>query len=245
MTRFLIISIFIFVNQLSANNKDEKIFKNIISDYNIEKSIENFEFTEEQSKKLCGENPISIDCEIKTIYVMNEITKKRILHLLNQISQKYNIDKKLAYKLNLKYLKYISKNQKVDQIVSYCESSICYEKSIRDDLIHFENNLELILENNNIESDNNINYEQLIKNIYEENLRSIEELKNNDEIEYKKMKNNFIDVYKSWNDYETNLTLFLKKIKKNNFKWKEIFNKDRFNYLIRYKYFFEDVKIKK
>lgn len=45
MTRFLIISIFIFVNQLSANNKDEKIFKNIISDYNIEKSIENFEFT--------------------------------------------------------------------------------------------------------------------------------------------------------------------------------------------------------
>ena len=62
MTRFLIISIFIFVNQLSANNKDEKIFKNIISDYNIEKSIENFEFTEEQSKKLCGENPISIDC---------------------------------------------------------------------------------------------------------------------------------------------------------------------------------------
>ena len=88
MTRFLIISIFIFVNQLSANNKDEKIFKNIISDYNIEKSIENFEFTEEQSKKLCGENPISIDCEIKTIYVMNEITKKRILHLLNQISQK-------------------------------------------------------------------------------------------------------------------------------------------------------------
>ena len=90
MTRFLIISIFIFVNQLSANNKDEKIFKNIISDYNIEKSIENFEFTEEQSKKLCGENPISIDCEIKTIYVMNEITKKRILHLLNQISQKYN-----------------------------------------------------------------------------------------------------------------------------------------------------------
>ena len=137
MTRFLIISIFIFVNQLSANNKDEKIFKNIISDYNIEKSIENFEFTEEQSKKLCGENPISIDCEIKTIYVMNEITKKRILHLLNQISQKYNIDKKLAYKLNLKYLKYISKNQKVDQIVSYCVSSICYEKSIRDDLIHF------------------------------------------------------------------------------------------------------------
>lgn len=214
MTRFLIISIFIFVNQLSANNKDEKIFKNIISDYNIEKSIENFEFTEEQSKKLCGENPISIDCEIKTIYVMNEITKKRILHLLNQISQKYNIDKKLAYKLNLKYLKYISKNQKVDQIVSYCVSSICYEKSIRDDLIHFENNLELILENNNIESDNNINYEQLIKNIYEENLRSIEELKNNDEIEYKKMKNNFIDVYKSWNDYETNLTLFLKKLKK-------------------------------
>ena len=245
MTRFLIISIFIFVNQLSANNKDEKIFKNIISDYNIEKSIENFEFTEEQSKKLCGENPISIDCEIKTIYVMNEITKKRILHLLNQISQKYNIDKKLVYKLNLKYLKYISKNQKVDQIVSYCVSSICYEKSIRDDLIHFENNLELILENNNIESDNNINYEQLIKNIYEENLGSIEELKNNHEIEYKKMKNNFIDVYKSWNDYETNLTLFLKKIKKNNFKWKEIFYKDRFNYLIRYKYFFEDVKIKK
>ena len=39
------------------------------------------------------------------------------------------------------------------------------------------------------------------------------------------MKNNFIDVYKSWNDYETNLTLFLKKIKKNNFKWKEIFYK--------------------
>ena len=66
---------------------------------------------------------------------------------------------------NLKYLKYISKNQKVDQIVSYCVSSICYEKSIRDDLIHFENNLELILENNNIESDNNINYESLIKNI--------------------------------------------------------------------------------
>lgn len=245
MTRFLIISIFIFVNQLSANNKDEKIFKNIISDYNIEKSVENFQFTEEQSKKLCGENPISIDCEIKTIYVMNEITKKRILHLLNQISQKYNIDKKLVYKLNLKYLKYISKNQKVDQIVSYCVSSICYEKSIRDDLIHFENNLELILENNNIESDNNINYEPLIKNIYEENLGSIEELKNNHEIEYKKMKNNFIDVYKSWNDYETNLTLFLKKIKKNNFKWKEIFYKDRFNYLIRYKYFFEDVKIKK
>ena len=213
MTRFLIISIFIFVNQLSANNKDEKIFKNIISDYNIEKSVENFQFTEEQSKKLCGENPISIDCEIKTIYVMNEITKKRILHLLNQISQKYNIDKKLVYKLNLKYLKYISKNQKVDQIVSYCVSSICYEKSIRDDLIHFENNLELILENNNIESDNNINYEPLIKNIYEENLGSIEELKNNHEIEYKKMKNNFIDVYKSWNDYETNLTLFLKKIK--------------------------------
>ncbi len=245
MTRFLIISIFIFVNQLSANNKDEKIFKNIISDYNIEKSVENFQFTEEQSKKLCGENPISIDCEIKTIYVMNEITKKRILHLLNQISQKYNIDKKLVYKLNLKYLKYISKNQKVDQIVSYCVSSICYEKSIRDDLIHFENNLELILENNNIESDNNINYEPLIKNIYEENLGSIEELKNNHEIEYKKMKNNFIDVYKSWNDYETNLTLFLKKIKKNNFKWKEIFYKDRFNYLIRYKDFFEDVKIKK
>ena len=245
MTRFLIISIFIFVNQLSANNKDEKIFKNIISDYNIEKSVENFQFTEEQSKKLCGENPISIDCEIKTIYVMNEITKKRILHLLNQISQKYNIDKKLVYKLNLKYLKYISKNQKVDQIVSYCVSSICYEKSIRDDLIHFENNLELILENNNIESDNNINYEPLIKNIYEENLGSIEELKNNHEIEYKKMKNNFIDVYKSWNDYETNLTLFLKKIKKNNFNWKEIFYKDRFNYLIRYKDFFEDVKIKK
>ena len=208
MTRFLIISIFIFVNQLSANNKDEKIFKNIISDYNIEKSVENFQFTEEQSKKLCGENPISIDCEIKTIYVMNEITKKRILHLLNQISQKYNIDKKLVYKLNLKYLKYISKNQKVDQIVSYCVSSICYEKSIRDDLIHFENNLELILENNNIESDNNINYEPLIKNIYEENLGSIEELKNNHEIEYKKMKNNFIDVYKSWNDYETNLLNF-------------------------------------
>ena len=243
MTRFLIISIFIFVNQLSANNKDEKIFKNIISDYNIEKSVENFQFTEEQSKKLCGENPISIDCEIKTIYVMNEITKKRILHLLNQISQKYNIDKKLVYKLNLKYLKYISKNQKVDQIVSYCVSSICYEKSIRDDLIHFENNLELILENNNIESDNNINYEPLIKNIYEENLGSIEELKNNHEIEYKKMKKNFIDVYKSWNNYETNLTLFLKKIKKNNFKWKEIFYKDRFNYLIRYKDFFEDVKI--
>ena len=210
MTRFLIISIFIFVNQLSANNKDEKIFKNIISDYNIEKSVENFQFTEEQSKKLCGENPISIDCEIKTIYVMNEITKKRILHLLNQISQKYNIDKKLVYKLNLKYLKYISKNQKVDQIVSYCVSSICYEKSIRDDLIHFENNLELILENNNIESDNNINYEPLIKNIYEENLGSIEELKNNHEIEYKKMKNNFIDVYKSWNDYETNLRAPLK-----------------------------------
>ena len=54
MTKFLLIAIFIFLNQLSANNEDEKIFKTIISNYNVEKPIENFEFTEEQSKILCG-----------------------------------------------------------------------------------------------------------------------------------------------------------------------------------------------
>ena len=249
MTKLLLIAIFIFLNQLSANNEDEKIFKTIISNYNVEKPIENFEFTEEQSKILCGEDPTSIDCEIKTIYVVNEITKKRILYLLNQISQKYNIDKKLTYELNSKFLRYIEKNQKVDQIVSYCLSSICYEKSIRDDLNYFENNLESILDNkikklpyDDIEVDNNLNYEVSIKNSYKENLELIEKLKNNDEIEYQKIKNDFVNIQKLWNDYETTLALFLNKTKNNNSEWKEIFYKYRFNDLNRCKDYFEDVQ---
>ena len=248
MTRFLIISIFIFVNQLSANNKDEKIFKNIISNYNLEKSLEDFWFTEEQSKILCGEYPLSTICELKAVYVTNEIRKKRIMYLLNQISQKYNIDKKLVYKLNSKYLKYIYKNQKVDHILMHC--SICHERSIREDLSVFENNLESILENrikilpfyDDTETDKNLNYKPLIKSTYEENLILIEELKNNDEIEYKKLKKDFIDIHKLWNDYETTLTLFLNKTKKNDYEWEKLFYKDRIHYLHRQKDSFEDIK---
>ena len=89
MIKFLTI-IFIFKTFLFAN---EEIYNNIINNYEPKKT-NNIELSEEQLNQLCGEKHFSTECEIISLSIDNETTKKRIVYILEEITKKYKQNKK-------------------------------------------------------------------------------------------------------------------------------------------------------
>ena len=81
----LISACFLFAN--------DKVIEKIVNDYNPKIPISEFKFTKSQLDELCGVNHYSSVCETTSIYTENELRKKRIKYLLEEISEKYNIEK--------------------------------------------------------------------------------------------------------------------------------------------------------
>ena len=88
----LISACFLFAN--------DKVIEKIVNDYNPKIPISEFKFTKSQLDELCGVNHYSSVCETTSIYTENELRKKRIKYLLEEISEKYNIPVLLKFELS-------------------------------------------------------------------------------------------------------------------------------------------------
>lgn len=235
--------IFIFNTILFAN---KEVYNNIINNYEPKKT-NNIELSEEQLNQLCGEKHFSTECEIISLSIDNETTKKRIVYILEEITKKYKLDKKLAINLNTKFMNYIEENQKIDNIVSFCNSSLCFLKSIQSDLESFENALKFILNNKIIKSDDNeelSSYFSLndIDNLYLDNYNFIINTKKSAEIENPLIfRNDFLQIEKLWNAYELSLKRVLEKTSKFNLEWIRVFYKIKYNYSTTVKEYFQEI----
>ncbi|QKF76357.1 hypothetical protein [Arcobacter defluvii] len=234
--------IFIFNTLLFAN---KEVYNNIIKNYEPKK-MSNIELSEEQLNQLCGEKHFSTECEIISLSIDNETTKKRIVYILEEITKKYKLDEKLAINLNTKFMNYIEENQKIDNIVSFCNSSLCSLKSIQSGLESFESALKFVLNNKIIKSDNKelSSYFSLndIDNLYLDNYNFIVNTKKGAEIEKPLIfKNDFLQIEKLWNQYELSLKKFLEKTSKFDLEWIRVFYEIKYNYSIRLKEYFQEI----
>ena len=202
MIKILFIFFTIFTSSLTAN---EKVIKDLVKNYEVNSLINELNLSEKELDLLCGSNHLSIDCEIKSIYLENEIRKKRISYLLDEIAKKYDLDKEITSNLKINYIKYIEINEKIYRLSSYCSSNICSIKSIWVQLLDFEESLKFIL-NGNINKDLKENYITNTKNdfslnnldnLYSENVEIIDRLKNSKEFNYKSLKMDFTNIHKS------------------------------------------------
>lgn len=244
MIKILFIFFTIFTYSLNAN---EKVIKDFVKNYKVNSLKNDFHLSEKELDLLCGSNHLSMDCEIKYVYLENEIRKKRISYLLDEIAKKYDLDKKITSNLKTNYIKYIEINEKIDGLTSYCSSNICSVKNIWVELFDFEKSLKFIL-NGNINKDleedyikntkNNFSLNNL-DNLYSENVEIINKLKNSKEFDYKSLKMDFTNIHKSWKNYEKTLIEFLKKTNKYDEEWIELFYGGRFNHLEMSKEFFK------
>ncbi len=244
MIKILFIFFTIFTYSLNAN---EKVIKDMVKNYKVNSLINELNLSEKELDLLCGSNHLSSDCEIKSIYLENEIRKKRISYLLDEIAKKYDLDKVITSNLKINYIKYIEINEKIYGLSSYCSSNICSMKSIWVQLLNFEECLKFILNGNinkNLEEDyikspkNNFSLNNL-DNLYSENVEIIDRLKNSQEFNYKSLKMDFTNIHKFWKNYEKTLREFLKKTNKYNEEWIELFYGHRFNHLEISKEFFK------
>jgi hypothetical protein len=238
--------IFIFNTLLFAN---KEVYNNIIKNYEPKK-MSNIELSEEQLNQLCGEKHFSTECEIISLSIDNETTKKRIVYILEEITKKYKLDEKLAINLNTKFMNYIEENQKIDNIVSFCNSSLCSLKSIQSGLESFESALKFVLNNKIIKSDNKelSSYFSLndIDNLYLDNYNFIVNTKKGAEIEKPLIfKNDFLQIEKLWNQYELSLKKFLEKTSKFDLEWIRVFYEIKYNYSIRLKEYFQEINSQK
>ena len=232
---FKIISIILIsVCFLFAN---DKVIEKIVNEYNPKIPISEFKFTKSQLDELCGVNHYSSVCETTSIYTKNELRKKRIKYLLEEISEKYNIEKKLVTNLNDTFIKYMEENQEIVQFSLDCYSSICYEKTIWTELFYFENILTFVLTDKIDEEsktdfeieDIMVNYNKIIEQLPYLKLKKEYEV----DINYDYIQNHFFAIDKSWKEYESTFIEFLKQINKyDDIEWQKIFYSHRYNSLV-------------
>ncbi len=66
MIKILFIFFTIFTYSLNAN---EKVIKDMVKNYKVNSLINELNLSEKELDLLCGSNHLSIDCEIKSIYL--------------------------------------------------------------------------------------------------------------------------------------------------------------------------------
>ena len=254
MLKYIVIFLIFITYSLSAN---EKIIEDIVKKYNVGTSLSKLELSEKELDLICdGFNHLSMYCEIKTIDLQNKIIEKRISYLLDKISKKYNFNKKLAFDIKNKFVKYITMNEKINGFTTDCASSNCSIKTISFALENFTSSLEFVLNDNSIEptTDDNILGENSsedyrldnfslnnLDNSYLENLELIKGITDSEEINSKLLKKNFADIEKSWKDYEISLNEFLKKTNKYSTKWIKLFYITRYHHLENSKNYFREL----
>lgn len=143
-----LLTILLIINSLLYSySSDEKIFQKIINSFDPKKT-DYVSLSEEQYNLLCGTNHGSMSCESKSLYVSNEVRKRKIQFMLENISTKYNIDKKILNDLYKKYSNYINlKNGYVNAVAYDIYLSTFSSSQNSDDLGSFFGNLDSILNN--------------------------------------------------------------------------------------------------
>ena len=139
--------------------------------------------------------------------------------------------------LNKELIKYIEYNQQVNNLTTFCSSTLCSEKNISSDLEYFEDNLEKFLTNKI--SVKKINIKDINK-LYKENY---DLLKSFESDEYKVILEDFIKIDKMFKTHIFSIERILSendKIYKN--RWLDFVYLHRYNYLIQWKEFFEEEK---
>ena len=133
MTKLLTI-LLILNSLLYSYSSDEKIFQKIINSFDPKKT-DYVTLSEEQYDLLCGASRGSMYCEARTLYVSNEVKKRQTQFMLESISTKYNIDKKILNDLYNKYSNYINlKNGYVNAVISDYYLSTVSSRQNSDDL---------------------------------------------------------------------------------------------------------------
>ncbi|MBU3013826.1 hypothetical protein KO488_03590 [Poseidonibacter lekithochrous] len=243
ISKIILVMSFIFISNIFAseiieNNFDEanKVIDKKIEEYNPSEKY-NIKFSKEELNILCKTAHTSSACETVRVSVENEVIKKRISFILRKISKKYNIDENFLNDSQNKFVKYIEKKEKLDGPAFDCSSSICYVKSIWSELINFENNLTLILNNEDIKSDFEYSLNDF-DDLYIDIDNAIYMIKYNKDYDSKELKKEFDLVNIKWIDYENTLNNFLKKVNKYDIKWIKLFYKSRYSSLNAQKEYF-------
>lgn len=239
MTKLLTI-LLILNSLLYSYSSDEKIFQKIINSFDPKKT-DYVTLSEEQYDLLCGASRGSMYCEARTLYVSNEVKKRQTQFMLESISTKYNIDKKILNDLYNKYSNYINlKNGYVNAVISDYYLSTVSSRQNSDDLDSFFRNLDSILNNEFDKSNYDNKYFNFkfndINNIAIDNNYMISILKNYNyeilDIDWKQFTNEYIKTEELWKDYEISLNKFLKKLNKHNdIKWLKSFYTSRNEFL--------------
>ena len=243
ISKIILVMSFIYMSNIFAsenieNNFDEanKVIDKKIEEYNPSKKY-NIKFSKDELNILCKTAHTSSACETVMVSVENKAIKKRISFILRKISKKYNIDENFLNDFQNKFVKYIEKKEKLDGPAFDCSSSICYVKSIWSELINFENNLTLILNNEDIKSDFEYSLNDL-DDLYIDINNAIYMIKYNKDYDSKELKKEFDLVNIKWIDYENTLNNFLKKVNRYDIKWIKLFNKSRYSSLNAQKEYF-------
>ena len=237
MIKIFLLLIF-FLNLLNADlYENERIINEMVKSYNPKNKIGTINYSEKQLDILCEDEYFSSNCEYILIYTENEMRKKRIIFLLEKLSKKLLIEKKSFLDLNKELIKYIEYNQQVNNLTTFCSSTLCSEKNISSDLEYFEDNLEKFLTNKI--SVKKINIKDINK-LYKENY---DLLKSFESDEYKVILEDFIKIDKMFKTHIFSIERILSendKIYKN--RWLDFVYLHRYNYLIQWKEFFEEEK---
>lgn len=160
--KIILIMIFCF-NFLYAELSDIYI-KEVVNDYKPTKNEKVWSYDEEIVTKICtGYNVLSISCEIITLELENSLRKKKINFLLDEISNKFNINKQIISNLKKNFFKYIEDNPRIHGSFRYCSSTICTFKDIKYELITFEEILLLILDGKKTQLKNDLNIQTMKK----------------------------------------------------------------------------------
>ena len=128
MIKIFLLLIF-FLNLLNADlYENERIINEMVKSYNPKNKIGTINYSEKQLDILCEDEYFSSNCEYILIYTENEMRKKRIIFLLEKLSKKLLIEKKSFLDLNKELIKYIEYNQQVNNLTTFCSSTLCSEK---------------------------------------------------------------------------------------------------------------------